>query len=135
MKKLIEKHADKLRFAVVGSVSTVIDFGTLFTLVHIGLKTLPSNYISTLIAMIFSFTANKKYTFKNTQNNHGKQIIKFLVVTLIGLWIIQPIVISFSIKLLTTTGISSSLILLVAKAGATAISMIWNYVLYKKFVF
>ena len=32
MQEILKKHADKLRFLIVGSTNTVLDFGILFSL-------------------------------------------------------------------------------------------------------
>jgi len=95
VKNLLKKHADKIRFALVGGTNTAIDFGILFTLKLIGLPEIPSNFISTSIALIFSFFANKKFTFKDTNTQDKTQFIKFLSITLFGLWIIQPVILWF----------------------------------------
>lgn len=70
MQKIAKKHADKLRFIIVGSINTVIDFSILFTLATIfNTPKELANFISTFIAFLFSFFANKKYTFKSTSKN------------------------------------------------------------------
>ena len=70
MQEIAKKHADKLRFTIVGSINTVIDFSILFTLAT--LFNVPkelANFVSTFVAFLFSFFANKKYTFKSTSKN------------------------------------------------------------------
>jgi len=131
MKKLLKNHADKLRFSLVGATNTLIDFSILFLLFSYGLSPLLSNLISTSCALSFSFFANKKYTFQDHNSNQTRQILIFLVVTLIGLWIIQPVII-WSIQLLFG---SNYLSLLVAKLTATIASLVWNYLMYRKYVF
>ena len=86
MQEIAKKHADKLRFTIVGSINTVIDFSILFTLTTLFnvLKEL-ANFISTFVAFLFSFFANKKYTFKSTSKNLKKQFLLFTIVTLFGL--------------------------------------------------
>lgn len=152
MAKLLKKHAEKLRFVVVGGANTVIDFGILFSLVALGLPTIASNFVSTSVAMVFSFLVNKSYTFKDTSKNTGKNITYFFVITVIGLWVIQPIIIegvnlllgpwftgSCPVKLigelLGSWFKASYLVLLIGKVLATAASLTWNYLLYRKFVF
>ena len=134
LKNLINKHSDKIRFVLVGGTNTAIDLGILFILKSIGLNAIFSNYISTSIALIFSFFANKKFTFKD-KSADKTQFIKFLVVTLIGLWVIQPVVIWLSSQGLNLFIANDNLILLIAKIIATCFSLTWNYFLYKKFVY
>lgn len=135
MENLLKKHAEKLRFAVVGGLNTAIDFVVLFSLVVLGLPSLAGNYISTSVALIFSFFANKKFTFKHEGKINTKQLAYFLVITIFGLWVIQPVIIE-GIKLLLGPMLANDfIVLLIGKLLATIASLIWNYLLYRKFVF
>jgi len=135
VKGLAVKHAQKLRFGIVGGANTLLDFGILFLLVHLGLDKIVGNYISTSIAFISSFYFNRTFTFKSTSKNVKRQIVLFLVVTMFGLWVIQPLVITGVSALLAPLGLQASLSLLVAKLIATVASLIWNYIMYARFVF
>lgn len=137
MHELIKKHKSRFsRFALVGFASTIIDFSILLTLKTLGLPVIPANITSSSLAFIFSFSANKKYTFKTTDTNIVREITLYIILTLIGLWGWQTLVI------LPTTGPLTHLLggnktygLIAAKLIATGVSMIWNYVTYSKFVF
>ena len=133
--KLLKKHAEKLRFALVGSFNTALDFGILFGLVFLGLDRIPANYISTSVAFIFSFFANKTFTFRSKGGNVGKQFVLFVVITIFGLWAIQPVVILGVGSVLDDTTLPEALVLLLAKGTATVASLIWNYLLYSRVVF
>lgn len=151
MKNLLKKHAEKVRFGLVGVANTAIDFGILFTLVALGLPTIASNFASTSVALVFSFFANKSFTFRHEGRNSTKQLVYFFVITLFGLWVIQPVIIEGINLLLGSWFINSSLViwlghlsslfkakyivLLVGKGLATLASLVWNYLLYRKFVF
>lgn len=135
MEKLLKQHAEKLRFAIVGGANTAIDFGVLFLLTFLGLDKIVANYFSTSIALIFSFFANKSFTFKHKEGSARKQFILFLVVTLAGLWILQPIIIWISTATLEPYIENSAINLFIAKFIATIASLIWNYLLYSKLVF
>ena len=135
MKKVIKKHAEKLRFAVVGGANTLLDFSILFLLVALGLDRVPSNFISTGVAFIFSFFVNKSFTFKSTSGNVKKQFAIFLVITLFGLWVIQPIIIVATEYLISDLGISDPVVLFIGKLIATVATLVWNYTLYSRFVF
>ena len=131
MQEIAKKHADKLRFAIVGSINTALDFSILFILTM--LFNIPkelANFISTSVSFLFSFFANKKYTFKST----SKQFILFTIVTLFGLWVIQTIIIAAITPVFTNLGINKSAALLISKLIATAASLIWNYTLYSRVV-
>lgn len=135
MQNPIKKHAEKIRFGMVGIANTVLDFAILFLLVNLGLDKIPANYISTSSAFVFSFFVNRSFTFKSTNSNVKKQFGMFLTVTLIGIWVIQPIVIVFASWCMGGLNLSDSLMLLVAKLIATLASLIWNYLFYSRVVF
>ncbi len=135
MHNLIKKHAEKLRFAIVGGLNTLIDFGILFSLVALGLPTLPSNIISTSVALIFSFFANKSFTFKAGGKISSRQVGLFLGITLVGLWVIQPILIETVQRALASLNLNSFIVLFIGKLIATIATLIWNYLLYRRFVF
>ena len=135
MQNLLKKHAEKLRFALVGGANTAIDFGILFALVFLGVDKLVANFFSTGIAFIFSFFVNRSFTFKSTGGNTKKQFGIFLVITMFGLWVIQPAIIAFVAWLLASSNLSKPIILLAGKLLATVVTLIWNYILYSKFVF
>ena len=134
MRKILKKHAEKLRFAIVGGVNTTIDFAILFILVALGIPAIVSNFISTSLALIFSFYANKNFTFKNETTNKT-QFIYFLAITLFGLWVIQPVIIEGIKMSLSATLLNNYIVLFVGKITATIVTLIWNYLLYKRFVF
>jgi len=133
--ELVKKHAEKIRFGIVGIANTALDFIILFILVALGLDKIPANYISTGASFIFSFFVNKSFTFKSTGGNAKKQFALFIIITIIGLWIIQPIIITAISALLVNTGWASGVILFIAKIIATIASLIWNYLFYSRLVF
>lgn len=136
MQELFKKHANKLRFGIVGIINTGLDFGILFFLTL--LFNLPrelANTISTTISFLFSFVANKKYTFKSTSKNLKRQFILFAVVTLFGLWVVQNGIISVATPLFMNIISNEAIALFVSKIIATLASLIWNYILYVKIVF
>lgn len=137
IQKIIKKHEDKFRFAIVGAANTTIDFVILFLLTLLGLNVIFSNIISTSIALIFSFFANKKFTFKNDSAKTKLQFVYFLIITLFGLWGIQPIIIELTRTILELFISSNSylLVLFIGKTIATCVTLVWNYLLYRKFVF
>ncbi len=135
MRNQLIKHAEKLRFALVGSANTLIDFGLLFGLVFFGFDKIFANFISTGTAFIFSYFMNKSYTFKFTGKSSKRQFGLFISITIFGLWVLQPIIIYFVTLILKDLDIQSSIALFVTKLLATAVTLVWNYVLYKKYVF
>jgi putative flippase GtrA len=135
MEKLLKKHAEKLRFGVVGIANTALDFAILFLLVGMGLDRISANFVSTSIAFVFSFFVNKSFTFNSTGGNVKKQFALFIIITVFSLWVIQPIVIITMSWLLAGLGLDSSVELFIAKLVATIASLIWNYIFYSRLVF
>ena len=123
------------RFAIVGTANTIIDFGLLFSLTFLGLPKLTANTISTGTAFVFSFFANKKYTFKSTSKNIKYEMVSFVIVTLFGLWVLQNGTIWLITPLIKSFITNEQISLFVAKLFATAVSLIWNYCLYERIVF
>lgn len=123
------------RFAIVGTINTAIDFGLLFLLTFLGLPKIAANTVSTGSAFVFSFFANKKYTFKSTNKNIKYEIISFIIITLFGLWMLQNGIIWLITPLIKNIVSQEQLALFAAKLLATAVSLVWNYCLYDKVVF
>lgn len=131
----MKNKSQLIRFGLIGVINTALDFGLLFILKSIGLIATTANIFSTSIAFVFSFFANKKYTFRSSATNIVREMILFVAVTLFGLWVLQTGVIWLVLPHLSKLLRSSEMGLLVTKLIATAVSMTWNYILYDKLVF
>lgn len=119
-----------LRFCLVGALVTAIDITVLLTLRNF-IPLLLANMCSTLVALLISFHLNRTFTF-HQQSFSGVQFTKFLLITLVGIWVLQPLALML---VLTMLGSETTLTILTAKAAAISISLSWNYLGYKKFVF
>lgn len=136
MKALLRKHATKVRFGLVGAANTALDFGLLLMLANFfAVPHVIANIISSSIAFISSFFANKKYTFKTTGQSVVREMILFTVVTLFGLWVIQSAIIALLTPPIQAIVTNDTITLVIAKLIATLASLTWNYVLYSKIVF
>ena len=137
MQELLKKHETKLRFGLIGGLNTLLDFGLLFAFSSIlGVPKLFANILSTSVSFVFSFFANKKYTFKSSsKENIVREMVLFTVVTLFGLWVIQGAIIYFLSPVIVNIGFSQDASLMIAKLIATVFSFIWNYLLYSRVVF
>jgi putative flippase GtrA len=137
MQELIKKHETKFRFGLIGGLNTLLDFGLLFVFSSLlGVPKLFANILSTSVAFVFSFFANKKYTFKSSsKENIVREMALFTVVTLFGLWVIQGLIIHFLTPVIINLGTTEELALLASKLIATVASLIWNYLLYSRVVF
>jgi len=131
----IKNNPQLIRFAIVGGANTALDFGLLFIFKFIGIPVEFANILSTGIAFVFSFFANKKYTFKTTDTNVVRELVLFVIITLTGLWGLQTVIILFTHPLLTGLLHNSDIALFVAKLVATLASLTWNYLFYSKLVF
>lgn len=139
------------RFIAVGITNTVIDFLILNTLVFMfGLNNIIANSISVSIAMFVSYMLNHHFVFRYKNKDYAKKLTLFIAITAFGLFVIQNLVIhtlvhpfTFPADLVITiiNGIGvhnfsdDFIILNFAKAAATGITMVWNYLMYKNFVF
>lgn len=148
------------KFAIVGVINTLVDVLVLNILVFFGLtaafmifnqKFLVANVISVAVAIINSFILNKFWTFRANGENIYVQIIKFLVITIVGMFVFHQLVFNFLYYNLPS--ISEFIISIVhflklnsifsdsfvalnfAKAVAICVSLIWNFIGYKFVVF
>ena len=134
-KRTMRNKAQLARFGIVGAANTALDFGLLFILKALGLPVEFANIASTTIAFLFSFFANKKYTFKTSGTNVVREMILFTVITLFGLWVIQSAIITLLTPPIQSIVTNDTITLVIAKLIATLASLTWNYVLYSKVVF
>lgn len=139
-----------IRFAAVGIVNTAVDFVILNILVFgFSLNKIPANMISVSVAMLVSYALNYRIVFRNTDAKHGQKLVLFVAITMFGLFILQNLVIylfvhtftgpaSIVSDILSKLGIELSqnfILLNTAKILATVVTMIWNFLMYRKFVF
>lgn len=122
-----------LRFIAIGVLNTLIDFAVLIALTQAGLGIVLANIIATSVALTFSFVMNRRFTFRS-EGNRWAEALKFLAVTLFGLWVLQTLV------LVVLTGMfemwfDEPVALVGAKIAATIVSTVWNYLLYDRLVF
>jgi putative flippase GtrA len=140
------------KFGIVGIINTIIDF-TIYNVLSdkagIGLSLVYSNLVSTTVAMVFSFFANKKLVFKHNSGSVVRQAVMFYVVTAFGLYVLQTGTIELltniwlwpvnesvaAIHALGFQGHNDFIIKNIAKVVGTLISLIWNYFMYKWLVF
>lgn len=135
MEKVLRRHAEKVRYVLVGGFNTALDFCLLFIFVALGVDKIVANFFSTGVSMVVSFFANKTYTFKDDSANHKRQFILFIAVTIVGMWVVQPIIIWSITGTLHIFIANQTVLLFVAKVIATGASMIWNYFMYSRLVF
>ncbi len=137
------------KFGLVGIINTGIDFAILNILINVtgiysGFWLFVFNAVSFGIAVINSYFMNKYWAFKAGGAVQSVEAFKFFSVSLIGL-ILNSLIVYFlgtffilSYRLSTSVAyayIPASLWDNIAKLAATAVSLIWNFIGYKFFVF
>lgn len=133
---MASKAGRPLRFVLVGIINTLVDFGLFLLLSALGVAVVPANMVATGVALCVGFLLNRKFTFDAEDGALLRQVVLFLMVTLVGLWVLQPVV----LLLLVPVGDAvlphaHPLVLTGAKLAATVVSMAWNWLLYSRIVF
>lgn len=128
--------SEKVRFGVVGIINTIVDF-TVLLILGAGLKipTVAANIVSTSCALVVSYLLNKKAVFRGGSKNRTRQFVLFVVVTLAGLWVLQPVIILSVSGLPFVTIVGDTWSLLIGKLVATVITLVWNYLWYSRVIF
>ena len=136
---LIARHRSVFRFGLVGLLNTGIDVGLYLVMLSLGLPMYWANFVSTSVATACSFFLNRGYTFAAWEGPLWRQAVKFVATTGVSLWIIQPGVIALVQPILPEVAGLTQLYAawqpLVAKLAGIAVGMVWNYVMYARFVF
>jgi len=139
------KIRELIFFVVIGVVNTSIDIGVFMFLKYIFQVNNQSNWIilinltSIILAIIFSYFANKYFTFKHNSRTNTKEIGKFLTVNIFG-FLINTSILRLTIYILPNE-LSVPMIpvlidvALIGKILGTAGSMIVSFIGYKFFVF
>jgi putative flippase GtrA len=126
-----------LKFAVVGAVGAIVDFGVMNLLTHLAqMDLVPAGTISFVCAVISNFTWNRVWTYPESRSRPLlNQLGMFFLVNLAGVAIRIPILHYLEppiFNMITRLGhISSGTAELVAKnltlAVAVGIVMLWNF--------
>jgi putative flippase GtrA len=138
-----------VKFGLVGIINTGIDFAILNLLINVtgiysGIWLFIFNVISFGVAVINSYFMNKYWAFKVSGSVQAKEIFKFVFVSLIGLFLNSVIVYYLGTFFILSYRLSASAAYVyipaglwdnLAKLAATAVSLVWNFIGYKLFVF
>lgn len=125
------------KFAQVGVANTAIDFGILNTLISVtgitsGVGIIAINAASFTGALVNSYFWNRTWVFKSgTKSN----FLTFAIITLLGLSVNSGVVYVITTFIPPILVQSDTLWANIAKAFATGISMVWNFLGYKIIVF
>jgi len=118
-------------FGIVGGASFLIDLGVtvfLYNIVHF--PPYLAGTIGFLSAFFFNFPINRKHVFHHTHMDRFSlrtQIIFYISLSLFNLFVTGVL-----IQLLVGTGL---LLIAYAKIVTTGLIAMWNFIIFKKFVF
>ncbi|MFC1599715.1 glycosyltransferase [Patescibacteria group bacterium] len=125
---LIKQFLPFLKYCVVGTSGTFVDFASLYVMVeYFGLNVYIGATLAFLLAVVNNFTFNKIWTFKNKDKALRKQFIKFLLVSCVGLCI----TLSFMFIYVNLIGIWYML----AKILTAPFVLTWNFLANKYWTF
>ena len=126
-----------LKFAVVGVIGAVIDFGVMNLLTQVGsMQLVPAGTISFICAVISNFIWNRFWTYPDSRSRPiSRQLVMFFAVNIAGVAIRIPILHfveppmlqlmgSMSVQALSTAEILAKNLTL---ALAVGIVMLWNF--------
>lgn len=122
-----------LRFAIVGGLNTLVDYGTFNLLVVVArMHPVAANPISVAAGITNSFLWNKHFTFgAGGWHRWYRQAAFFIAVSVTGLFINTG-----CLWLLTNlTGAQSVLAVNLQKLAASIVSLTWNFIGYRFLVF
>jgi len=123
-----------IKFGIVGASGSVVDFGTLFTLKEfLAFNLYVANTISFTAAVCNNFLWNSLWTFRGAYSGRKRRrFLPFVLVSIMGLGINQTILFVFH----EYTGLEAYQYgYLVAKAMATVVVMLWNFLANKFWTF
>lgn len=120
-----------LKFAIVGFINTGLDFLVYFLLTRLWdfwmVHYLWANLISFSVAITNSYILNRNWTFRHKGGGVALQYIKYFLVTLIGLCFNEGILFLF-VQVFHFYD-------LLAKVFAVSVVMLWNFGVYKFWIF
>jgi len=130
LKQYQEKYLTKypvlkefVKYCLVGGTNAVLDYS-----IYLGLTRffdfwqknfLAANFVAIFFANLSSFFLNKYFTFQNRSNKLFQQYLKFILVSLVYLGIVQGIMF-VGVKIIGLYDIW-------AKVAASAVGLIWNF--------
>jgi putative flippase GtrA len=120
------------KFGTIGAVGAIIAFGLSNLLHHAGTGPLTAFAIGSVVATLFSYYANRYWTFKHRDSaGAGREYVLFFVLSAVGLAITELIV-GFTYYVLDLRGL---LAYNAAMVVGTAVGTLFRFWSYKKWVF
>ena len=87
------EQARFMRFALVGAIGAVIDFGVFNLITHFtGINAVIASVISFICAVCSNFIWNRYWTYPDSRTKHiTHQLLQFIIISVIGLTIRTPL--------------------------------------------
>lgn len=128
------------RFGIVGLMNFAVDTGILsflsaITGVYMGIGIIPLNTISTIVAVFNSYYWNRTWTFTSPEAASRKEFFQFLAVVIVAIMINGALVYVFTTYVPLIDNLTPERHEILAKIAATVISLFWNFLGLKFFVF
>ncbi|MBI2463111.1 MAG: GtrA family protein [Candidatus Spechtbacteria bacterium] len=128
------------KFALVGVLNTAVDFGVtnsliFFTSIVVGWEVSGFKAVGFIVAVINSYFWNKYWTFHKTAGGGATEFGQFVVVSVLGFAINVGIATLFVNYIPAMGGLSQTRWDNVGFLAATILSLLWNFVGYKFWVF
>ncbi len=127
------------RFAIVGGINTLIDFGILnllmaVTNIYAGFYYALFKAISFFCAVLNSYVLNKRWTFQKKDKFQFQEFLKFILISLIGLTI-NILTASFVNSLGPQWGLNEVIWANFSALCATGLTLFINFFGYKHLIF
>ncbi|XJS10212.1 GtrA family protein [Aerococcaceae bacterium WGS1372] len=126
MKRLIQQL---FNFAVVGGISTLIDFIVLFIMHEVmSINYLVGTAIAFIVATIFNYWASMRYIFESKYNKHEKtkEFTIFFILSIAGLILTQVLMVLFVERF--------NFEVMLSKVFVTVFVMLFNFISRKIFL-
>ncbi len=128
------------KFVAVGGFNTLLDWSVLGLLIYLigfssGLYYFLFKSVSFIIANFFAYFWNKYWTFQSEKKSDSKEYVSFLIVSVIGLLINASVAYLIVENFSEASSVTPEQLAIIGAAVATVISLVWNFIGYKIFVF
>lgn len=125
---LLQKHktSSVVRFLLVGGLSYALDLGLLVVLYEFfGVELWLATPVAFLVSLVFNFLLQRIFTFRAT-NKRGFSALKYILLVILNIFVSDLIVTGFD-----AFGWSY----MAGKTTATVLTTVWNYFLYRHWIF
>lgn len=135
LERLTDEQRRFVRFGLVGSLGTALDFALLTILKLMGWPTLAANSLSFSAGLLNNFALNRLWTFRHARRtNWRRQLLQFSTVSLVGLLLNNAIVLNLEGAFVALIG-DADWAYLPAKVIAAGVVCFWNYFANRNWTF